>query len=101
MRPTLLIVGLLVICLMVACDRDKGNPKPAGPAPNPKPVPSSPQASTTAVDSSQPRIVPSPSTQKRGPDTPAVGSVAQPPRKAGGDANPTVSTPQATSPGAR
>jgi hypothetical protein len=103
MRHAHVIVASLLITVWLGCNRNPEDPKkPGTPPPNPNPVPSVPQAaSAPSADSSQPNIVPSPSTQKRGPDMPAVGSVQQPPRKPGGDANPTVTTPGPTSPGAR
>src|SRR5215216_5494660 len=74
-----LFAAVLISLLTVACDRDPGDPKkPATPPPDPKPVPSVPQASAAAT---QPNIVAAPATQSRGPDTPAVGSVRQPPVK--------------------
>src|SRR5688572_29395047 len=95
MRARHLLADVLISLLTVACDREPEEPKkPATPPPNPNPVPSVPQASSAT----QPNIVPTPATQSRGPETPAVGSVKQPPIKPGGDANPTVTTP--STPGA-
>jgi hypothetical protein len=92
MRVRHLLAAVLISLVTIACDREPDEPKkPATPPPNPNPVPAVPQAS--AASASQPKIVPTPATQQRGPETPAVGSVKQPPIKPGGDANPTVTTP--------
>lgn len=99
MRKQALMAALVAGMFACGCDRNPEDPKPASPPPNPKPVPAQPQAATVSVNVDQPKIVPSPATQKQGPQKPSVGSVEQPPRKPGGDANPTVTTPGGTGPG--
>jgi len=100
-----LLVALILGLAVLGCDRET-DPKPANPPPKPNPVPVPQADAAMTASASQPNIAPNPATTKRGPETPAVGSVAQPPRKPGGDANPAVTTPGGTglgpgSPGTR
>ena len=95
MRARLIAIAVLGV-LVLGCDREEDKPKPANPPGNPGPVPSTPRAEMAA---SQPNIAPGAATTKRGPDVPAVGSVGQPPVKAGGDANPVPSVPVPTGTG--
>ena len=95
MRARFIVVAVLGLVLL-GCNREEDKPKPANPPTNPGPVPSTPRAEVAA---SRPNIAPAPTTTKRGPDVPAVGSVGQPVPKAGGDANPVPSVPSQTGSG--